>query len=185
MLTLGILASSVVAEAGAYDLLETTILGSSQSSVTFSNLISTYGSDYTHLQIRGAQRGDRNDDRNANTLQINGATSYSNHNINGTGSSVTALATTGSVLRIMSTPEAQEASGIFGAFVCDILDAFDTSKNTTVRSFAGQVSTKTDVILFSGGYFDTSAVDSLTLNPTAGSNFVTGSRFSLYGIKAA
>ena len=177
--------SIVPTSSGAYDLLETTILSSDTSSVSFTSLNSTYGSTYKHLQVRMTTRAARSDFQNAFIVYINGETGgvYSNHGLTGTGSSVSTLATTSSVLRVGSTAESTAAANNFSATVLDLLDPFDTSKNTTTISVSGfENPSESQIRLFSGGYFQTSAVDSLEFTDP-GVNFVTGSRFSLYGLK--
>jgi hypothetical protein len=67
------------------------------------------------------------------------------------------------------------------AFVCDILDPFETTKNKTIRSLAGYGSGG-NVNLYSGLWINTSALTSITILASSG-NFASASRFSLYGIK--
>lgn len=169
-----------------YDLLETEILGGSQTSVTFSSLNSNYGADYQHLQIRMATRSDRPTGSNTNlNLVINADTgsNYSSHQIyftTGLGA-----AGGGSASSIYLGPTSQPASGtnVFGVMTVDILDPFHTSKNTTVRGIGGFATGA--LMLTSGAWLNTNAVSSLQIICEPSNNFVTGSRFSLYGLKKA
>jgi hypothetical protein len=168
-------AGEIVDVAGTYELISTTILGGTASSVTFSNL-GDYSSTYKHLQLRVAGN---NTTSGAWRFRLNGDTgnNYSYHLLFGNGSSVASVNGT------------SESSGYFGfatananvsaASVMDILDFASTTKNKTTRTLNGDVNF--NVILASSAWYSTDAVTSLTL--LANVNFVTGSRFSLYGIK--
>jgi hypothetical protein len=79
---LGILSAAGAGGVGAtYELIESQILGSNQSSITFSSL-ATYASTYKHLQIRAAGKGSGNSFEETNVnLRFNGDTgsNYSAH----------------------------------------------------------------------------------------------------------
>jgi hypothetical protein len=74
----------------------------------------------------------------------------------------------------------------FGAHVIDILDPFETSKNTTIRNFSGLLvpGNITAVYLTSGAFLNTAAITSITFTDRLGASYSAKSRFSLYGIKA-
>lgn len=168
-----------VAEVGSYDLLATEILTSTQSSVTFSSI----PSGYQHLQIRNVASVDGAADGSVR-LRLNGDTgnNYSRHFLYGNGSSVGSVAAT-SVAEMPIGAVNVSTTG-FGAGVTDILDAFNTSKYTTIRSLYGIKTSESLIYLASGNWRNTAAITSLTIFPTSG-NFIAGSRFSIYGIKAA
>jgi len=183
---LGILNSQAAGAvgAGAYDLLETTTLASSASSVSFTGLGSY--SDYKHLQIRAVARSTDSSGDELIFMQMNSDTgsNYSVHGIFGNGSTVGSFGLTSQTKgRLFTIGNAVESSNIFGAGVTDILDFSSTSKNTTVRSLGGIAGTTDSIRLNSFAYLSTSAVTSLFLYLESGTNFVAGSRFSLYGIK--
>jgi hypothetical protein len=79
--------------------------------------------------------------------------------------------------------------GNFGAYVIDILDYTNTSKNKVFRALAGTDSNGVVagfapmINLASGLYLSTSAISSMAFTPTFGTLFNQHSRFSLYGIK--
>ena len=183
LIPFGFWAASGGGAAGAFDLLETTTLTTSATSVTFSGL-GAY-SDYKHLQIRAVMQ-----DTSAGTnlevvgMQFNGDTSsvYSRHTLLGNGSSVVSDSTT-SFASILIVGAAGRESNIFGASVIDILDFSSASKNTTLRALTGgNASAAQTIALSSGGYFNTDAITSTTLI-ARGTAFAIGSRFSLIGIK--
>jgi hypothetical protein len=167
---------------GDYELIETQILGSAQASVVFSSL-GTYSSTYKHLQIRYVTRATVNADRDPIVMRFNADTgsNYAHHQLftNGSGPFSEAF-TSQTRMRVGEVTGANPSGTIFGASVVDILDPYSTTKNKTVRAFTG---TQSFTALFSGVYLSTSSTTSLTLLPSSASNFVAGSRFSLYGIK--
>jgi hypothetical protein len=188
-ITLGILAQARQAApaAGSYDLIETITLGSTTASVTFSGL-AAYASTYKHLQIRAVTRSSVASNEDFQYIQLNGdtASNYRNHYLIGTGSSVLSGDITSSypagILDAFSTPGASFVANSFGASVIDLLDAYSTTKNKTVRILSGQAGTLNRVALSSGAWFNTASVTSITLDGVFGS-YVSGSRFSLYGVK--
>jgi len=177
---LGIL--NAQAEAGAvgdYELLETTILGSDQATVSFTSLNSTYGSTYKHLQVRFTMRSSTAGTGDGVLVKMNGSNADYEHQLEGNGSTVTSSANSGQFDPIVAGDGA--ASGVFSGTVIDILDAFG-SNNKTMRAMSGSATLR--IMLTSGLFIDTNPVDSLTFDlPVA--NIMAGSRFSIYGIKAA
>ena len=187
LVLLGILNSQAAGvSAGAYDLLETQVLASSAASVTFTGLGSY--TDYKHLQIRAVVRSVRtsvSNDQMLIRLNNDSTTSYAYHQLEGTGSTVSSFAgTSDDEIRSGMSAVDSESSGIFGATVIDILDFADTSKNTTIRGLTGVVGSYKSVRLQSGLFAKTGAVTEIDIDQF-GTEFVAGSRFSLYGIKAA
>lgn len=192
MLLLGVLAAqaeAAPAAAGSYDLLETEILTGSQASVTFSSLNSTYGSTYQHLQIRFTSRiTETVGGAGTFYVNVNGDTgsNYARHNLRGDGSSVASYAlSSSSTPDIGYTAGAESAANVFSAGVIDILDPFETTKYTTMRSSSGLVSGYKEVWLGSVLWMNTAALTSISLETFGVWNFVADSRFSLYGWKAA
>ena len=175
--------AGVTAAAGSYDLLSTTILTSSQASVTFSNL-NNFAADYQHLQIRVVAQTNRStfpDDNILIRFNSDTGSNYSEHSLRGTGSSVISGANTSTTGINCRGIGATGGGGNFGAAVIDILDAFETTKYPTTRSFSGYSSQP--VCLESGSWRNTAAITTIALTPVVGSLLTTGSRFSLYGIR--
>jgi hypothetical protein len=172
------LAGNAAFSPSAYDLLETEILTGSQSSVTFSSLNSTYGADYQHLQVRMALDSTVN---SSIKFRFNGDTSgnYSFHYLEGNGSSVVSSAVAPHDYGYMGYSFAG-----YAVFVTDILDPFETTKYTTTRTLSGTTDGGNRIYLTSSNWRNTAALTSLQIINESGS-FTTGSRFSLYGLKAA
>jgi hypothetical protein len=177
-----------------YELIETQILGSSQASITFSSL-GTYSSTYKHLQIRAVVRGDRGTfSQDQVQLFLNGdetVTNYSSHKLEGQGVNVQSSAGISSAVGtyIGRTTATGSQTGAFSAHIVDVLDAYSTTKNKTIRTLFGQESQDSGgfpgrfVGLNSNLFISTASVTSLKVQIGIGTNFIAGSRFSLYGIK--
>jgi hypothetical protein len=184
LIPLGILASSGGAVAGSYELISTTVLTGTQASVTFD--VSTLASTYKHLQIRFTGRNNGSGGGSTLSIRLNSdsGSNYSRHQLYGTSSSVGSGATTSTTSAWTGfTNGTDNASTIFNAGIVDLLDIFSTSKNKTLRSFSGEP-TSSYVLFRSSAWLSTSVVTSIALIPESGS-LVSGSRFSIYGIKGA
>ena len=186
MLLLGVVqaqASGGVAGAGSYDLLATEILTGSQASVTFSSL-GDYAATYQHLQIRWTMRNaETSGGQSALWVQYNADTgaNYSWHRLygNGIGAGSDSLSSQTKLLASVGTRNSA-TSGNFAGGVIDILDPFESSKNTTLRCLGGE---SAFIQLGSGAWFNTNSLTEVKIFSDANMN--TGSRFSLYGWKAA
>lgn len=174
---------------GSFDLLETQVLTGTQATITFSN-ISSYAGTYQHLQIRAVTRntstvGGGNTYGANGIIRFNGdsASNYRTHYLQGDGS--TALSgdygsVPGIYVQDLGGTWASNTANIFAASVIDLLDPYETTKNKTTRALTGV----RRIQLNSGFWNNTAAINALTITQD-GSQFAIGSRFSLYGIKAA
>ena len=179
-------ASGAGGGAGAFDLLETTTLSTSASSVTFSGL-GAY-SDYKHLQLRFVMQNDLNGSARDFHFNLNGDTgsNYSSHSLQGNGTAVSSTSsTTATKIKGIFTPDANAGNAnAFGLGVLDILDFSNSSKNTTIRMLQGSpVSDYPRIGLVSGLYINTAAITSFLIRNDGNQPIITGSRFSLYGVK--
>ena len=169
-----------VAFASDYELISTTILTGTQADLTFSSL-GTYSSTYRHLQIRYVVNVNGGGTRHR--LRVNGDTgnNYATHLLLGTGSVVNSAAAASTSQ--ISLGSGTDGVGAWQTAVIDVLDAYSTTKNKTIRTLAGNTSGgSTEIALTSGVFLSTASITSLTVRTDTGS-FITGSRFSLYGIK--
>jgi len=163
----------------AYTPLATVTLDSSTSAITFSSIPATYRD--LALVVNGSLNG-----LAGMRARINGDTgnNYALHGLNGTGSSVISFAgTSTSSILLMSNTGSSATANAFGAGVADILDAFSTSKNTTVRTFGGGPDGGNELGIASGVFLNTASITSLTLFSGTSSNLVAVTRVSLYGLK--
>lgn len=164
----------------AFHHLETVRLASSATSLTFSNL-DRY-SDYQHLQIRVVGRSSRAADNDNLSIQFNAdsGANYSFHRLYGQSSVVS---NAGSNETKISIPGfGANSPALFSGHVIDIVDPFETTKFTTIRSIGGVSSIL--IGLTSGSWRNTAAVSSITFDTDVAGDLLSGSRFSLYGIKA-
>ena len=166
-----------------FDLLETQVLSSSASSVTFTGLGSY--SDYKHLQLR-VIASHNSASPSSFRVQFNSDTgnNYARHALAGQASVVSSSASTGQD-EMAGGSLASNTANTFAPTILDILDFSDTSKNTTIKALSGTQDGTPIVILRSGLYINTNAVTSIEIDSFSGVNLLTGSRFSLYGTKAA
>lgn len=172
---------------GSFDLLETQIItGTTGDTITFSNL-NTYAGTYKHLQLRMVMRDNRNPFTGSYArLQFNGDTgaNYSETALYGDGSGVGSGVATNTVSVHAGEINANSApANAFAPAVLDILDPFSTNKYKTTRLFSGTQNYNW-LGLWNGNWRNTNAVTSISIISPLG-DFVTGCRFSLYGIKAA
>ena len=181
----GIIASSGGAAAGGdYQSIATVSVGSGgSSSISFSSIPSTY----QHLQLRFIARSTTVATQSVAYMQFNSdtAANYSYHELTGQGSTAGANGSanvTGP--RIAIYPAASSTASMFGAGVIDILDYKDTNKYKTYRSLNGNDQNGSGyVILVSGNWRSTSAINAITIGDNSGGNFVQYTQVALYGIK--
>jgi hypothetical protein len=173
---------------GDYESIATvTVGGGGAASVTFSSIPATY----THLQIRGISRSATVGTAGQELLlRYNGSSTnyYRFHQLYGDGSStfsnVPAPGSLSADNAPFFTPTAGSTANAYGVAVIDILDYANTNKNKTVRSLGGfDLNGSGFVILRSGLWMDTSAVNSITLTADASGTIVQYSSFALYGIR--
>ena len=186
LIPLGILAASGAAAVGpAYELISTTLISSNTPSVTFN--VSSFASTYKHLQIRCVIRSSYTTyDRSDLAIRLNGDTgaNYAYHTLAGLGTSVGSGAGSSQTFMYPAGISSNtQVSGNFSPAVIDFLDAYSSTKNTTMRSLNGRAGTTPYAGLYSGFWNNTASVSSILLYDLNGANFMPGSRFSLYGIK--
>jgi hypothetical protein len=175
-----------VAGASDYELIETKLLTTTTSSITFSNL-GDYAADYKHLQVRWTARSSSGNTFQDTLVRMNGATSgYASHylNANGGGISSENQISSSRIYIFGGAIGGGAGSGNFGMAVMDILDSYTTSKNKTVRILAGRVvGGQMGIHIGSGFLNSTSAISSVEVYPDGGHSWVSGCRFSIYGVK--
>lgn len=149
------------------------------TSVAFSSI----GTNWNHLQLRYVAMFTNGTAEfeisfNSNTT----AGDYARHAMFGDGSSAGAVSATGSNTRsILYTRNT--SSDTVGVSVVDILDYANTNKNKTVRLLSGHDYNGSGVVsLGSLLWMKTNAIDSITIQPSAGS-IRQHSHFALYGIR--
>lgn len=163
---------------------ETTVGSGGTTSVTFSSIPDTY----KHLQIRAITRGSYADVETFFTLRLNSdsGSNYSNHVLNGNGTSAASVAYTSRTWFALSyIPGSTATSNIFGGSIIEILDYADTSKYKTARILSGVDRNGGGVVALSSGvWMSTSAISSIEIDDHPnGGNLAQYTSFQLYGIK--
>lgn len=172
-----------------YVLINTQILGTAQSSITFN--VSGLGSTYRHLQIRAVARDTATNESRSVALRFNGdtGTNYNSHLLIGINLGSNQLYSEGAAnttsLRAGTIPGNQQNANVYGSLIVDLLDPFSTTKNKTGRTFGGFFNTANPYLFeigtYSGAWRNTSAITSIEM--LGGTSFMAGSRFSIYGIR--
>jgi len=166
-------------------LISTTVLTQNEPSITFD--VSAFAGVYKHLQIVYVARTGLSDVGDWLNIRFNGsASAYSAHHLSGNGSNVISGAFTSqsSIYLFRGLTSANGAANAFGCGIIEILDAFNTNKNKTLRSLNGNSGGYNNVTLNSGLWANTNSISSITLTPYTGNSFIPGSRFSIYGVTA-
>lgn len=171
---------------GAFDHLASAVLSATASSITFD--VSSYATDYKHLQIRGLLQGAHNGSGYMN-VRFNGASSpYRSHFFGSNGPDIFSFDPTTAGNMQIGTMYGNNNSNTteFTATMIDILDPFSSSKNKTVKGLNAYIrnssNTDREISFSSGAWFSTSAVTSITLSSSSG-NLNTNTSLYLYGIK--
>ena len=162
----------------AMDFLETQTITTGPSSWSFTGLISAYGATYKHLQVRILTKPNDGLGRTM-FMRFNSdtGTNYSYH-------SLTAFSPAGG-----GSEDATILGSLFPdsytyqPIVIDINDPFVSSKNTTMQSILLRMQRAGSAAIqrMSGAWYNTNAVDSITISVTGGN--LHGGIISLYGLK--
>ena len=160
----------------------TFIVSSATSTVTFTSIPSTY----THLQLRSVVRNSSTSNGYNIRFNSDSSNNYSRHYLLTDGSTTTSASVTSTSSMILAdATKSGHLANSYGASVCDIVDYKNTNKYKTIKTVGGFENNDTgggEASLFSGAWYNTSAIDTITLYPDAG-NFVVNSQFALYGVK--
>lgn len=167
----------------SFESIASTTLGSNQSTITFNNIPQTF----QHLQLRVSAIQDTGNDWRGGYINFNDdvANNYTSYNTGGGGSgNVGGGAATVATVNFLG---AGWSSLLFpGVSIVDIIDYTNTNKFKGVRTFNGieRNGTPRDVQYANTVWRNTSAITKIVITVNA-PNYVTGSSFALYGIKAA
>lgn len=167
-------------------LIQTIIVSGTATLIEFANL-GQYHGIYRHLKLVASTRNTSNVGTGALITRFNGdtANNYTYHALrgyNGTLASEVA-APYGAVLTSWN-PHGGTNPDNFGIGEAELLDWSSSTKNKTVKSLTGAISYANIVSLFSGSWMSTSPITSIQLVAESGNSFVSGSRYSLYGVTA-
>lgn len=181
---LGILnaqAAGAGAAPGDWDLLESDLLDSAAASFSFTGL-STYSTDYQHLQLRLSTRTSTAEVGAQLLMKLNDTSLNVNQQYGNGSTANTEYFTTEDIM--VWTYGTNGPTDAFGGAIIDIANPFDTNRNKTVKSFSGNHSTAERVGIGGASLFSTSAVTSITIEDRSGGNLLANSRASLYGLRS-
>lgn len=173
---------------GAFESIATATGTGSAATVTFSSIPSTY----KHLQIRYLMKDTENLGSlacNILRLTANSITSYTRHDLAGDGTSAATNSTGSSnIFSLSQAIPTSFNSDVMGVGIIDILDYASTTKNKTLKVFAGAdannaPTTQYKIRLASSVILSTDAITSLSIGIQAGGNLTSNSKIALYGIK--
>jgi len=169
------------------ELIERVRVGSGgTSAIVFDEIPQTY----QHLQLRGILRGAVNavtDDAFVLRFNNDSGSNYAHHRLFGDGTTVTANAGSSQTLidYTFFAPGATATENVFGAYIVDILDYTNTTKNTTLRELMGHDRNGAGrLYMISGLWNNTNAITRLDVFNAGSRNAVEHSTLSLYGVKA-
>lgn len=171
-----------------------TVTSAGASSVSFSNIPSTY----THLQIRGISKENETNDYPTGfapfRIIINNSYATSGHGMYSNLAGTNALAygypsSQGNGVKVYGSyiPTGGNYANMYSASIIDFIDYANTSKNKTIRYFCGSNSNTLGpnnraVAVGSGAWYSTSAITDIRIENTF-IGFAVGATWSLYGIK--
>ena len=166
-----------MSKTATYSLINSTTLGSAQSSVTFSSIPSTF-TDLVIVCQTSAASGTQ-----ANCIRFNGDTSsnYGTVLISADGSTARAVIhTSASSLQIGYDDYNTSAIGMM-----NIINIQDYANSTTYKTVIARGSNaNVGVSATVGVWLSTNTISSVTVLTKLGTNYSTGSTFKLYGIEA-
>ena len=168
---------------GAMEPISAITLASTSASVEFNNIPGTY----SHLQLKIIARVSTGTaGTNDLNIRFNSDTgsNYSYHSIFGDGTTVSASAASSTNQAVLGDiARNNNTSGMFGAFVIDILDYANTNKYTTFRALSGSDLNGSGEIRFrSSLWMNTNAISAITLL-SENNSFAQHTSITLYGIK--
>ena len=170
--------------ASTYQLITSTTLGASATSVTLSSIPSTY----TDLVVRISARTDRGTTSTGIRLTFNGssAANYSYTYVLGNGSAASSSFTSNNTLATFGSANAATSTANTFSSHELYIPSYNASQNKPFSSFNAfeNNTTAAEVSAYANLWSNTSAISSITFTQAgSGTSFVTGSSFYLYGVK--
>lgn len=168
-----------------YEPIASQTLGADASSVTFSSI----PGGYTDLRLVATGRTDRTaDDFEALAIRFNSdsASNYSSTRLQGSGGTTYSDRTSSQTYLYCARFNPSASSNTSPSVtVLDFMSYANTSAHKTVLSASSATAENRSVDRTVALWRSTSAITTIAITSAQGSNFKSGSVFSLYGIKAA
>ena len=185
---LGILAASQTGVVGSdFQYLESILLdgATTQSTLTFTNLVSAYSADFEHLQLRLVARTNRGATGDALFMQFNNRASgyYFHRGIR--NAAAYNVASNQDFIYFGDTNGNLGDGSNYSISIVDILDPFLTTRKTTIQSFhsvMGDATQSRNIYYGSGHTLETIAINEIDITCLASFNRYT--RASIYGLRS-
>ncbi len=173
----------------SFDWIATGTSTGSSSEIVFSDIPQTY----TNLMIYGSARAQGNSEGQGIYIQFNSDTAanynyirYAFERKNTTSNAYSAVGNSQNGLYFDVAPDTAYTTNLFGGVVCDILNYSSSSDYKTLISephvpFTSGVTTY--IWHHAGAWMSNSAITSLRIYNPSSNNFVSGSTYSLYGVR--
>jgi len=176
-----------------YEAIATQTLGSATATVTFSSIPQTYTDLVLVMSVRASavtfnNMNFMNTTINSDTSAIYSPTTLYYRNTGGGSSANSGRGTNENNFNLGGIATNNFGSGIFSTYIINFMNYSNTTTNKTVLSrisTGGDLTAMDDTWAAAGLYRSTSAISTISMSPSSSGNFVAGSTFSLYGIKAA
>ena len=160
-----------------YEKIATTTLGSNTNTVTFSSI----SGSYTDLRLVETSRLTGAAHSNMRFNSDTGS-NYSGTNLSGNGTSASSGRGTNTTALFYGSTDGQGAVNNYTQVIWDVMNYSNTTTYKTALVRASQALTESTTAV--GLWRNTAAITSITLFPTNSKDFITGSTFTIYGIKA-
>jgi len=159
--------------------------GNGSGAIYFNNI----PQNFTHLQVRIFGRGgtaSTGSNIYTNWGGSGSATTFSDHILNGNGSTASSSANTGLSYIFGGTmfPAASSTANIMGVCIIDILDYTNTNKYKTIKMLGGNDQNGSGQVILASGLIQYSGAITTGYVDTEGS-FTTSTTVQLYGITTA
>ena len=170
--------------ANTYTLIASNTLGASAASVTFSAIPATF----TDLVLKMSMRSDRASWLEYFQFSSNLAAGYSSTYLQGTGATASSSRES-SVSKMFGTSGAIDGGNATSSTFSNTelyIPSYTAGQSKVFSLFTvleNNDASNWRIVTSAGLKSSITAIDSITLNPTYGPNFVSGSSFFLYGIK--
>jgi hypothetical protein len=167
-----------------YEKIATTTLGTTSATISLSSIPSTYTDLVLIISARTNRSGQATDGLNIK-FNTDDGNNYSDTDLVGNGSNASSNRDTNSTRWLTNDanlPAATATSGVFSAIIVSLQNYANTNVYKTGLCRFNLASSNTGASV--GLWRSTAAIDAITLISRNNADFVSGSTFTLYGIKA-
>ena len=183
LIPFGILGASGGGAPADFEVISSSILSATASSVSFSSIPQTY----KHLRVVIVGRTTSAvASENISFFWNDQGTSIANHRMSGNGSTLTSASNAGaSAGNSFVMPGASATANVFGVAVADLLDYTSANKTKVLRTAYGTSAASGSWVGLSSmsSWSGNSATNLVQIYPVSAGSWAVGTRITLYGIK--